>query len=118
MKLKTILFAGASVMGLYLLVACNRQSNSGNATSAVDSVVNKNLDAVFSNFWEERLKLFPVYATINGDNRYKDQLSRFYFNSPWKKHYSFVATAYGTTTPGIYPELKNRNGKHFKILHT
>ncbi len=34
----------------------------------------KNIDEVFSNYWEERSKLFPLEATQQGDNRYNDLL--------------------------------------------
>ncbi len=35
---------------------------------------NKNFDKVLSNYYEERIKLFPLEATYAGDNRYNDLL--------------------------------------------
>ena len=33
------------------------------------------LGVLMNNYWEDRMKLFPVEATGNGDNRYNDQLT-------------------------------------------
>lgn len=35
---------------------------------------NKELSALLDKYYEERMQLFPLEATINGDNRYNDQL--------------------------------------------
>lgn len=35
---------------------------------------NKDLNSLFNNYYEERMKLFPLEATSNGDNRYNDKL--------------------------------------------
>ncbi|MFC3717351.1 DUF885 domain-containing protein [Luteimonas soli] len=36
------------------------------------------LDALYEQYWEELLKLNPLQATFQGDNRYNDQLPDFY----------------------------------------
>jgi uncharacterized protein (DUF885 family) len=36
---------------------------------------NDSLATVFHHYWEERMKLFPLEATQNGDNRYNDQMT-------------------------------------------
>jgi uncharacterized protein (DUF885 family) len=36
------------------------------------------LDKLYQQFWEENLKLNPIQATFQGDNRYNDQLPNFY----------------------------------------
>jgi uncharacterized protein (DUF885 family) len=46
-----------------VLLACSHKNPKG-----------KNIDQVFSNYWEERSKLFPLEATQQGDNRYNDIL--------------------------------------------
>jgi len=33
------------------------------------------LSAILNNYWEERMQLFPLDATANGDNRYNDKLT-------------------------------------------
>lgn len=73
MKLKTTLFVCTSLFAALIMVACNQQNNSGNPETTIDSTANKNLDAVFNNYWEARSKLFPFRATFYGDNRYNDQ---------------------------------------------
>ncbi len=35
----------------------------------------KKLNVLLSNYWEERMQLFPLEATANGDNRYNDKLT-------------------------------------------
>lgn len=41
---------------------------------AQNNADNKNLAKILNNYYEERLKLFPLEATQNGDNRYNDKL--------------------------------------------
>ena len=35
---------------------------------------NKDLATLFDNYWEQRMQLFPLEATADGDNRYNDKL--------------------------------------------
>ena len=64
-------------MRIFLLVtflacgflACNSDQKSGAAQTK-----NQALDTLFSQYWEERMQLFPLHATAFGDNRYNDQL--------------------------------------------
>ena len=72
MKSKTILFVCASILVAFFMTACN-QNASKNTVTTIDSSLNKNLDAVFNNYWDEQSKLFPLEATFHGDNRYNDQ---------------------------------------------
>lgn len=71
MKHKTILFICASTLALFFMVACNQNGSKGSPTTG-DAAINKNLNAVFHNYWEASLKLFPFDATFAGDNRYND----------------------------------------------
>ncbi|MBC6606751.1 DUF885 domain-containing protein [Hymenobacter sp. BT188] len=60
-----------------LLTACNQQkttSDGGSDTAATGTAEVKDLSTLFANFWEENLKLFPLDATTQGDNRYNDRL--------------------------------------------
>lgn len=36
------------------------------------------LDALYAEYWEEMLKMNPIQATFQGDNRYNDQMPDFY----------------------------------------
>ncbi len=52
-----------------LFVSCqSNQDNQGHASKS------KQLDAVFTSYWNERMQLFPLEATACGDNRYNDRL--------------------------------------------
>ncbi|MDI9358186.1 MAG: DUF885 domain-containing protein [Phycisphaerales bacterium] len=42
---------------------------------------NINIDTVFSNYYHERMALFPLEASMNGDNQYDDQLPATFTDS-------------------------------------
>src|SRR3712207_6501360 len=48
-------------------------SKNAKETSTADSK-NNNLDAILKNYYEDRLKLYPLEATAIADHRYDDQL--------------------------------------------
>ncbi|MBK5284393.1 MAG: DUF885 domain-containing protein, partial [Bacteroidia bacterium] len=50
-----------------ILFSCNRKNAQQN-----DNTISKNMNNVFDNYYEERLKLFPLEATAIADNRYND----------------------------------------------
>jgi len=64
--MRSVLFI---LMASSFLFSCgnNQEENSPTGRSA-------GLDSIFSNYWEGRMRLFPVEATATGDNRYNDQL--------------------------------------------
>ncbi len=51
----------------------------------------KRLDALYAQYWEESLKLNPLGATYQGDNRYNDQLPDFYSAAFRKQSHDFTA---------------------------
>ena len=51
-----------------IYVSCNQEQKQS------DNDISKNMSKVFDNYYEERLKLFPLEATAIADNRYNDQL--------------------------------------------
>jgi uncharacterized protein (DUF885 family) len=57
-----------------LLTACNEQKATDNTSSTQSDAEVKDLATLFTNYWEEQAKLFPMSATAQGDNRYNDQL--------------------------------------------
>ncbi|MCB2378334.1 DUF885 domain-containing protein [Hymenobacter sp. BT635] len=58
-----------------LLASCNQQKNAdGTAATETGAADVKDLATLFTNYWEEQTKLFPLSATAQGDNRYNDQL--------------------------------------------
>jgi uncharacterized protein (DUF885 family) len=50
------------------LVACKLSNNNSNLED------NKELGALFDKYYDERMQLFPLEATANGDNRFNDQM--------------------------------------------
>ncbi|MFD2515039.1 DUF885 domain-containing protein [Pontibacter locisalis] len=52
--------------------SCTRTSEAEQTTEAVQT--EQNISQVFENYFEERLKLFPLEATAIADSRYNDQL--------------------------------------------
>lgn len=51
----------------------------------------RQLDAFYAQYWEESLKLNPLGATFQGDNRYNDQLPDFYSAAYRKQNHEFTA---------------------------
>ncbi|HVG41036.1 MAG TPA: DUF885 domain-containing protein, partial [Chitinophagaceae bacterium] len=62
-----------------LFLSCNddKQTSGTNANTqnTVGENDNKDLARTFDDYWERRMKLFPLEATQNGDYRYNDQLN-------------------------------------------
>jgi uncharacterized protein (DUF885 family) len=52
-----------------LLSSCAQKPSVTGAQASAD------LDSLFDQYYEERLKLYPLNATANGDNRYNDRLT-------------------------------------------
>lgn len=57
---------------ILLIIVAIAACKSGNNNSARQN--SKELAALFNNYYEDRMKLFPLEATANGDNRYNDLL--------------------------------------------
>ncbi|MBS0225825.1 MAG: DUF885 family protein, partial [Proteobacteria bacterium] len=51
----------------------------------------KQLDTLYAQYWNESLKLNPLSATYQGDNRYNDQLPDFYSAAFRKQNHDFTA---------------------------
>lgn len=51
---------------------CTRTSENAQGTETVQT--EQSIDQIFKNYFEDRLKLFPLEATAIADNRYNDQL--------------------------------------------
>ena len=51
----------------------------------------KQLDALYAQYWEESLRLNPLGATYQGDNRFNDQLPDFYSAAFRKQNHDFTA---------------------------
>jgi len=61
-------YLGCALLSLALyLSACNTAHHSAGDKAALNNL--------FDKYWEERMQLFPLEATANGDNRYNDKLT-------------------------------------------
>jgi uncharacterized protein (DUF885 family) len=70
---------------LFCFIACKLMPKEEPAAS------NQAINTVFDQYYEERMRLFPLEATANGDNRYNDRLNIDFTNSfrdTLKKFYS------------------------------
>jgi uncharacterized protein (DUF885 family) len=61
------------LMLVVLLGACNNQPMVADATATAQD--DQSLAKLFDTYWEDRMRLYPLEATQNGDNRYNDRLS-------------------------------------------
>jgi uncharacterized protein (DUF885 family) len=59
------------------------------ATAAAESKAQR-LDRLYAEFWEASLKLNPLQATFQGDNRYNDQLPNFLTEASRKEAHDFT----------------------------
>jgi len=62
---------------LLVITGCNQPAPT---TANMDNAA---LNKMFDNYYEDRMKLYPLEATQNGDNRYNDQL-RIYITESYK----------------------------------
>jgi uncharacterized protein (DUF885 family) len=60
------------LLALFFLAACNDQ---GFSPDTKQQNGNQDLAKLFDQYWEERMRLYPIEATQNGDNRYNDRLN-------------------------------------------
>lgn len=60
-----------TLLALFALISISSCKLSNTNQNGED---NKELAALLDKYYEERMQLFPVEATVNGDNRYNDQL--------------------------------------------
>ncbi len=95
MKTKLILLLSASAIIFCTIISWNVHSPK-NQKTLIDSTANAKLETLFNNYWEEKLKLYPLDATAEGDTRYNDQLpnnqTKSYRNSLKAFYQSYLDT--------------------------
>jgi uncharacterized protein (DUF885 family) len=70
--MKKLFIVGLAVLAI---MACNNKSSDTNQTTQTAVTdTNPQLRKLFDTYYEERLRLFPLEATSQGDNRFNDQL--------------------------------------------
>jgi uncharacterized protein (DUF885 family) len=60
------------LLALVVAMAC---TDSGSSTAFQSDKGNRALADLFDRYWEQNLRLYPIEATQNGDNRYNDRLT-------------------------------------------
>ena len=95
MKTKPILLLTASAIIFCTIISWNVHAPK-NQKTLIDSTADAKLETLFNNYWEERLKLYPLDATAEGDTRYNDQLpnnqTKSYRNSLKAFYQSYLDT--------------------------
>lgn len=72
MKRNHVAFFAALALASLVSIGCTRTAENEQNTEAVQ--VEQNISQIFENYFEDRLKLFPLEATAIADNRYNNQL--------------------------------------------
>jgi uncharacterized protein (DUF885 family) len=85
---------GASLIGTAALpifaLPAHAAARTQSTEAAVESKAQK-LDRLYEVFWEESLKLNPLQATFQGDDRYNDQLPNFFSEETRRQAHDFTA---------------------------
>src|SRR6185436_10003555 len=87
-----------------IIVSCSQQKAEQGKDETSD-----NMNKIFDNYYEERLKLFPLEATAIADNRYNDQLSCDISASDREKLKSFYRKYLGEISDVKREELKSED---------
>lgn len=93
------------LLTLLSLMACNNQPSSGTSEGEP-----KDLNAVFDNYWEERMRLYPLEATQNGDNRYNDRME-IGFTDSFRDTLRTFYTSYLNKVSAFNPEQLSENDR-------
>ena len=79
---------------LLVITGCNQPAST---TANMDNAA---LNKMFDNYYEDRMKLYPLEATQNGDNRYNDQLP------------IYITESYKDTVQNFYKKYLNEVEKY------
>jgi uncharacterized protein (DUF885 family) len=75
-----------------LFVICCVAACRNNATTKAPAASNKDLAALFENYYNNRMALLPIEATVNGDSRYNDRLPIEFTDGYRQKLTAFFST--------------------------
>ena len=97
----------------FVLAAASCQSPT---QAGVETMDDKQFDQYLDNYYEGRLKLFPLEATFNGDNRYNDQLTIDISESERDKQRSFFQTTLDSLKQFDYNKLNDNEKLSYDVL--
>jgi len=78
-------------IAVFFFISCNNADTKVASSSGSAAKDNDELSKLFDNYWEDRMKLYPLEATQSGDYRYNDRLTVLFtdtFKDTLKKFYS------------------------------
>lgn len=81
-----------SLVLLIFLAGCSQNPNKSNQPKGTEEIkANDTLTALFNNYYGQRMQLFPLEATANGDNRFNDLLPVDFTDSYRQKLHTFFS---------------------------
>jgi uncharacterized protein (DUF885 family) len=98
------------IISLLLIIAVMASCSTNNNQATVNKAANKDLATMLEKYYEERLQLFPLEATSNGDNRYNDKLYADFTDSYKAKLQAFYSN-YAKAIDGFKRDDLNENDK-------
>lgn len=88
----------------FILASCH------NGQTSKQPVTSANLDTLLNSYWEERMQLYPLEATANGDNRYNDKwtitISESFRDSLKRFYQKYMDEAGKLDTAGLNDDAK------------
>jgi uncharacterized protein (DUF885 family) len=99
-------FFGAAFLFISCFTACNNAATKSDTTSNDSAAINR----MFANYWEDRMKLYPLEATSNGDNRYNDILQND-ISAPFIAEAKKFYTRYADSITTFKRESLNENDR-------
>lgn len=94
-----------------LLVACNNTTGTETKNES-----NKELASLLDQYWEERMQLFPLDATQNGDNRYNDKFPAEFTDSYRAKLKDFYERTLASLSKFDREKLDENDQNSYDIL--
>ena len=98
---------------ILLFVACNQKKS--NETSE-DTEDNKQLAILLENYYNQRMNLYPMESTMNGDTRYNNLLPADFTDSYRKKLKTFYTAYNDSISKYNEDELNNNDKKSYSIF--
>lgn len=81
-----------------------------------ENIVNESFNHFLGNYYENRLKMFPLEATFNGDNRYNDQLKIDISEEERNKQHLFYQSALDSLNQFNYEKLDGNEKLSYEVL--
>src|SRR5581483_9030060 len=87
-----------------------------NKPARIPTESNKDLAALFESYYNKRMALLPIEATVNGDNRYNDQLAIEFTDSYRQKLADFFSANLNAVTQFNRDQLNETDRTSYDIF--